>query len=108
MAFPKVLAPYLPDFLNASLHHLNSLFPTFSHYYISSLSPIPSTSEDDTFDLVQLIVPILDFVATAARSGKAKAWFDPTTVTALTSEVYSWLQMTSADVGPSLAVIARC
>lgn len=99
MAFPRVLAPYLPDFLNASLHHLNSLYPTFSHYYISSQSSVPTTSEDDTFDLVQLVVPILDFLTTVARGGKGKDWFNASTLPALTGEVYNWVQMTSDDVG---------
>ena len=102
VAFPRVLAPYLPDFLNASLHHLSSLFPTFSHYYLSSASTVPNTSEDDTFDLVQLIVPILDFVTTVARGGKAKGWFTVATLSSLAGEVYNWVQMTSDDVSGTL------
>ncbi|KAF8634940.1 hypothetical protein AX15_000671 [Amanita polypyramis BW_CC] len=96
-SFPRALTPYLPDLLSSSIYHLQTLYPTFVHYYISSSDSVPHTSEDETIELPQLIVPIIDFVSNIARGGKAKGWFDVQHFPALVSAIFRFTQMTEED-----------
>ncbi|KAK2464757.1 hypothetical protein APHAL10511_003175 [Amanita phalloides] len=96
-SFPRALARYLPDFLSSSLLHLQTIYPSFVHHYISSSDPIPRTSEDEAIELYELIVPIIDFVAAVARGGRAKAWFDVQHFPALVSAIFKFTQMTEDD-----------
>jgi hypothetical protein len=100
-SFPRALPSYLPSLLTASLLHLQTLYPTFAHYYISSSDTIPGSSEDDSVDLTQLVIPLMDFVASVARGGKAKEWFnaeDGNRAKTLIGNVIQWVQMTDEDV----------
>ena len=97
-SFPRALTSYLPDLLSSSLHHLQTLYPTFVHYYISSSDSVPHTSEDEIIELPQLIVPIIDFVSNVARGGKARGWFDAQRFPALVSAIFRFTQMTEEDV----------
>lgn len=92
------MAPYLNDLLASSLTHLRAYWPTFVHYYISSSSPVPNSSEDDSIELPQLLCPIIDFISTVARGGKAKAWFSQENLTSLIDAVFNYTQMTDDDV----------
>ncbi|EMD32596.1 hypothetical protein CERSUDRAFT_161550 [Gelatoporia subvermispora B] len=85
-SFPKNLAPYLNDFLAASLNHLNALLPAFVHYYILSEDSAPGSSEDEPIDLAQLACPILDFVSRVGRSGRGKEWFQQDNLSTLEDE----------------------
>ncbi|OCH92992.1 ARM repeat-containing protein [Obba rivulosa] len=96
-SFPKNLAPYLHDFLTASLNHLNALYPAFVHYYLLSEDSAPGSSEDEPIDLAQLACPIFDFVSRASRNGRGKEWFQQDNLNALVSNIFSWSQMTSSD-----------
>ena len=62
---------------------------------------MPRSSEDETIELTHLVCPMLDFVASIARSGRAKDWFEGDNLSGLISAVFSWVQMTSDDVSPS-------
>jgi len=97
-SFPRTLTPYLNDFLTSSLNHLHALFPTFSHYYLLNAESAPSSSENDSIDLTQLICPILDFVSAVSRGGKARDWFDPGNLNNLIASVFGYTQMTEEDV----------
>lgn len=83
-----------------ALNHLNVLFPTFYACYISCTDPIPTSSEDETIDLTQLVCPIFDFISNSARGGKAKDWFNQINLTAVVSSIFNWAQMTNGDVSP--------
>ncbi|KII94307.1 hypothetical protein PLICRDRAFT_50286 [Plicaturopsis crispa FD-325 SS-3] len=96
-SFPRAMAPYLNDLLASSLTHLRAYWPTFVHYYISSSSPVPNSSEDDSIELPQLLCPIIDFISTVARGGKAKAWFSQENLTSLIDAVFNYTQMTDDD-----------
>ncbi|KAI0673956.1 ARM repeat-containing protein [Trametes maxima] len=96
-SFPRALTPYLKDFLTAALNHLSALFPTFTHYYLQSSASVPRSSEDETIELTHLACPLLDFVSSAGRSGKAKDWFEGDNLAGLVSGVFSWVQMTGED-----------
>lgn len=99
MAFSKALAPHLNALLVSSVTHLHDLLPTFSHYYLSSSSPSPpSSSEDEVIGLPQLCCPIIDFISTVVRGGKAKAWIRPENLAPLVVTILGWLQMTEEDV----------
>lgn len=96
-SFPRTLTPYLNDFLAASIHHLHSLYPSFVRYYLSSTESAPSSSEDESIELPQLICPITDFVAAVTRGGKAKEWFDGGHLSSLVLTVFNYVQMTDED-----------
>lgn len=98
-SFPRPMTPYLKEFLSASLHHLQSLFPTFLHFYLSSASP-PGSSEDEQVGIPHLVCPLIDFISTATRGGKAKEWFDQDNQYALVGAVFNYVQMTEEDVSP--------
>jgi importin-9 len=88
----------LPGFLASTLHHLNSLFPVFYHYYILAEDTAPSTSEDERVDLTQLAGSSLDFISAVARGGRAKEWFNEKNTTALIAEIFRWIEMTADEV----------
>ncbi|KAF7303143.1 ARM repeat-containing protein [Mycena kentingensis (nom. inval.)] len=96
-SFPRALAPYLNDFLGIALSHLNTLFPTFSHFYLSSTDSPPTSSESEPLGLPQLICPVFDFAAAIARGGRSKGWFENGNLSTLISSVFNFLQMTSDD-----------
>ncbi|CDO77258.1 hypothetical protein BN946_scf184753.g8 [Trametes cinnabarina] len=96
-SFPRALTPFLKEFLRTALEHLSALYPTFAHFYLQSAASVPDSSEDETIELTHLVCPMLDFVASVARSGKAKDWFEGTNLAGLISGVFSWVQMTSED-----------
>lgn len=97
-SFPRALVPYLPDLLNASLRHLQALYPTFVQYYIASSESPPSTSEEEAVELAQLLCPIIDFLAAIIRGGKCKEWFSTENMGALVESVFKYTQMTDDDV----------
>ncbi|TEB38615.1 ARM repeat-containing protein [Coprinellus micaceus] len=97
VSFPAALSPFLPDFLAASIHHLQALYPPFERYYISSSDSVPQTSEDETVELTQLICPVLDFLASVVRGGKARSWFVNDHLSALIVSVFKLAQMTDED-----------
>jgi hypothetical protein len=94
----------MTEFLTASVHHLQVLSPTFSHYYITSEDSVPGTSEDETIDLAQLVCPILDFVAAMTRHGKVKEWLQ-SNLHQIVTAVFNYAQMTQDDVRNSLFVV---
>ena len=103
MSFPKAITPYLGDFLSCGLAHLQQLLPTFSQYYLSLSSPSPpNTSEDEPMGLSMLACPVLDFISSVVRGGKAKAWLQPQSLEALIVSGFGWIQMTEEDVGGNL------
>ncbi|RXW18578.1 hypothetical protein EST38_g7277 [Candolleomyces aberdarensis] len=97
VSFPASLTAYLPDLLASSLHHLQAVYPAFTHYYLLASDPVPQTSEDETVDLPQLICPILDFLSSVSRSGKARTWFIGGNLSALIAAVFNLVQMTDED-----------
>ena len=101
-SFPRSLFPYLEDFLNLSLYHLQTLYPTFDHYCLSQLESNPGSSENNPVELPRLISPIIDFISLVSRGGKAKTWYTQERIDALTSAVFNYAQMTMEDV--SLAI----
>jgi hypothetical protein len=100
-SFLRNLAPYLKDYLNATIQHLHSLHPAFIQYYISSSEAVPTTSEDETIELPRLLCPILDFVAVVIRGGKARDWFVKDNINAVVAAVFEYIQMTDDDVSIS-------
>jgi hypothetical protein len=92
------MTTYLKDFLSASLIHLQVLFPTFTHFYLSPSASPPSSSEDEHVGLPHLVCPLIDFVSTATRSGKAKEWFDSGNLQGLIAAIFNYVQMTGEDV----------
>jgi len=95
------MATYLKDFLSASLHHLQTLFPTFTHFYLSSSASPSGSSEDEQVGLPQLVCTLVDFVSTATRGGKAK---DTGNLQALVEAVFNYVQMTEEDVSISFLI----
>ncbi|EIN14253.1 ARM repeat-containing protein [Punctularia strigosozonata HHB-11173 SS5] len=96
-SFPRSLRPYLSEYLNSALGHLQALYPTFVAFYLSDDASVPLSSEDEPIELPHLICPIIDFSASIARSGKAKEWFDQSNTQALVDTVFRWVQMTKDD-----------
>ena len=97
-SFPRALASSLPEFLTASLNHLTVLYPTFSHYYLSATEAVPSTSEDESIELPQLLCPIIDFLSTVIRGGKAREWLGEENMLSLVVSMFNYVQMTDDDV----------
>src|ERR1700737_639973 len=104
-SFPRVMTTYLKDFLSASLHHLQVLFPTFTHYYLSSSTSPPGSSEDEHVDLPNLVCPLIDFVATVTRGGKVREWFDAGNLQGLVGAVFNYVQMTEEDVSDLFLIL---
>ena len=97
-SFPRPMASYLKDFLSASLHHLQVLLPTFTHFYLNASAPPPGSSEDELVGIPHLICPLMDFVTSATRGGKAKDWFDQGHLLGLIGSLFNFVQMTEEDV----------
>ncbi|KAA1471630.1 ARM repeat-containing protein [Dentipellis sp. KUC8613] len=100
-SFPRALAPYLPAYLNASLTHLQALFPTFYAYYLSPTpaGDVPQSEEDgENVELPRLAAPLVDFVSAVARGGRARAWFEESgRLGAVVDAAVKWAQMTSEN-----------
>ena len=96
--FPRALASSLPEFLAASLHHLRVFYPTFSHYYLSVTEAVPSTSEDESIELPQLLCPIIDFVSAVTRGGRGGEWLGEENMLSLVASMFNYVQMTDDDV----------
>ncbi|KXN85718.1 Importin-9 [Leucoagaricus sp. SymC.cos] len=92
----SITRPLLIDFLGASIHHLQSLQPAFSHFYLTDKEPVPTTSEDETIDLAQLISPIIDFISDVTRRGKSKEWLEAN-LHQLVSVIFNYSQITQDD-----------
>lgn len=97
-SFPRALLPHLRQLLSASLVHLSVLYPVFAQYYLHGTASVPRSSEDATIELIHLVCPVVDFVASIARSGKAQDWYEGDNLTNLIGAVLPWVQMTSDDV----------
>lgn len=95
-AFPRALAPYLSDFLAASLRQLHDLFPTFHQYYVLATDIVPLSSEDEKIELSQLASSTLDFIAATAR-GKSKDWFNEANIHQLVGDIFNWTEMTADE-----------
>nr|GAT57396.1 ARM repeat-containing protein [Mycena chlorophos] len=98
-SFPRALTPYLSVFLTAALNHLTALFPTFSQYYLASNESAPTSSENESIELPQLICPIFDFMGAVTRGGRYKSWFEEgnSNLSGLIAAVFNFLQMTHED-----------
>ncbi|KAL1749221.1 armadillo-type protein [Schizophyllum fasciatum] len=96
-SFPRSMTTFLPDILSASLNHLQTIYPAFQKYYLSATESPPPSSEDEPVHLPQLICPILDFLSSVIRGGKAKAWFENDNLPAVISAVFNYAQMTDDD-----------
>ncbi|KAI5824132.1 ARM repeat-containing protein [Schizophyllum commune Tattone D] len=96
-SFPRAMTTFLPDILSASLNHLQTIYPAFQQYYLSATDSPPPSSEDEPVHLPQLICPILDFLSSVIRGGKAKTWFEGNNLTAVISAVFQYAQMTDED-----------
>lgn len=104
-SFPKSLKPSAPNFLSSGVSHLQSLAPLFSKFYISEDAPsVPASSDDDSqLDLMQLVCPIFDFIASTIRSGSGKLWSNTENMGNLVEAVTWWVQITRDDVSYSCA-----
>jgi importin-9 len=100
-SFPRALTSYLPEFLAASLNHLHVLYPTFSHYYLSATEAIPSTSEDESIELPQLLCPVIDFLSAVIRGAKGREWLGEENILSLVESMFNYVQMTDDDVSSS-------
>jgi len=100
-SFPRALASSLSGFLTASLNHLRVLYPTFSHYYLSATGTVPSTSEDESIELPQLLCPIIDFLSAVTRGGKGREWLGEENLLSLVAFIFNYVQMTDDDVSSS-------
>ncbi|KAF7302737.1 ARM repeat-containing protein [Mycena chlorophos] len=98
-SFPRALTPYLSVFLTAALNHLTALFPTFSQYYLASNESAPTSSENESIELPQLICPIFDFMGAVTRGGRYKSWFEEgnSNLSGLIAAIFNFLQMTHED-----------
>ncbi|WWD20442.1 hypothetical protein CI109_104918 [Kwoniella shandongensis] len=80
-AFPKVIAPELPNYIRLSIHNLQSLLPVFTTFYLSSDPDAPEppspTSDagmmDPKIDITDLACAIFDFLTPAVRTKAAPA-----------------------------------
>jgi hypothetical protein len=91
------LTPYLPEYLSASVNHLQAFLPTFTKYYITDSISVPASSEGEPIEIPKFAAPLIDFVACAARGGRAMDWFR-TNMAALVEVTLSWSQMTRDNV----------
>lgn len=100
-SFPRALASSLPELLAVSLNHLRVLYPTFSHYYLSATEAVPSTSEDESIELPQLLCPVIDFLSAVTRGAKGREWFGEENILSLVVSMFNYVQMTDDDVSSS-------
>ncbi|TFY66382.1 hypothetical protein EVG20_g4698, partial [Dentipellis fragilis] len=99
-SFPRALAPYLPAYLNASLTHLQALFPIFYAYYLSPTpaGDVPQSEDGENVELTRLAAPLVDFVSAVARGGRARAWFEENgRLGTVVDAAVKWAQMTSEN-----------
>ncbi|KAJ8590544.1 ARM repeat-containing protein [Rhizopogon salebrosus TDB-379] len=82
-SFPRSMASYVRDYLDASLRHLQVLFQTYDHFYVSGSGSAPGSSEEETVEIPHLICPLFDFVSNVVRGGKAKDWLQAETLNGL-------------------------
>jgi hypothetical protein len=92
-SFARALKPYLPEFLSASLHHLQAYFPTYTQFYLVADASVPKNSEDESIELPEVAAPILDFISAIARGGRAKDWFGSDQVAGLVKAIFAWSQI---------------
>lgn len=97
-SFPRVIAPYLPGYVTASLHHLHALYPTYVQYYLADSTAVPNSSEGEPIELYKLAAPLVDFVTGATRQSKARVSFDEGTLAQLVDALVQWCQMTKENV----------
>ena len=97
-SFPRVVAPYLPVYVAAALHHLHVLYPTFVRYYLMESVPVPNTSEGEPIELYKLITGLVDFVSDATCQNKSHVSFDEGTLGKLVNALVQWSQMTKENV----------
>ncbi|KAH7886300.1 ARM repeat-containing protein [Phlebopus sp. FC_14] len=95
-AFPRGIKAYLDGYLEASLQHLQALFSTYDHFYISASEVAPRSSEDEAIELPHLICSLFDFLINAARGGKARQWYS-SNLPALVGAIFQYSQMTEED-----------
>ncbi|ETW86593.1 hypothetical protein HETIRDRAFT_456575 [Heterobasidion irregulare TC 32-1] len=95
-SFARLIAPFLPDYLAAALHHLVVLFPTYAQYYIIDGTAVPESSEGALIEIERLIAPMIDFVSSVARRGKAVGWFEQN-LTTMMDILLQWAQMTKEN-----------
>src|SRR6266436_5344022 len=98
ISFPRVVAPYLPAYVAAALHHLHALYPTFVRYYLTDSVPVPSSSEGEPIGLYKLITALVDFVSDATRQSKSRVSFDEGTLGKMVNALVQWTQMTKENV----------
>ncbi|KAH9973321.1 ARM repeat-containing protein [Lactifluus volemus] len=96
-SFPRILAPYLPAYVVASLHHLHALYPTYVRYYLADSAVVPNSSEGEPIELYKLVTPLVDFLTTATRQSKARVSFDHETLGKLVDILMQWAQMTKEN-----------
>lgn len=104
VSFGRALTAYMPQYLDAALHHLKVTYDAYQHCYILADVASPGSSEDEAVELPQLICPIFDFLSNVIRGGKAKEWLSPQNLTALMEQIFQYSQMTAEDVGDSIFV----
>jgi len=97
-SFPRVVAPHLPAYVAAALHHLHALYPTYVRYYLTDSVAVPNSSEGEPIELYKLITPLVDFVTGATRQSKARVAFDQGTLEKLVDALVQWSQMTKENV----------
>ena len=93
-----MVAPYLPTYVSAALHHLHALYPTFVRYYLTDSVPVPNSSEGEPIELYKLITALVDFVSDATRLSKSRVSFDEGTLDKLVNALVQWTQMTKENV----------
>lgn len=97
-SFPRVVAPYLPAYIAAALHHLLALYPTFVRYYLTDSVPVPNSSEGEPIELYRVITGLVDFVSDATHESKSRVSFDEGTLGKLVNALVQWSQMTKENV----------
>ena len=93
-----MVAPYLPGYVSAALHHLHALYPTFVRYYLTDSVQVPNSSEGEPIELYKLITALVDFVSDATRQSKTRVSFDEGTLGKLVNALVQWTQMTKENV----------
>ncbi|KAI6154075.1 ARM repeat-containing protein [Pisolithus tinctorius] len=98
-SFQRAMVAYLPDYLNAALHHLQVIYVTYNRCYITASENAPGSSEDEAVELPHLICPIFDFLSNVARGGKAREWLLTQTqnLGAVVAAIFQYTQMTAED-----------
>ncbi|KAL4067241.1 armadillo-type protein [Scleroderma yunnanense] len=96
-SFARAMTAYMPDYLNAALHHLQVTYDVYNHCYITADTTALGSSEDEAVELPQLICPIFDFFSSVTRGGKAREWLSTSNLTALVEQIFQYSQMTADD-----------